>query len=69
VEDPMKKLVLAAMMSTMLLGSIFSMSILDTFLYQEFKDDLSKVSFKVIDKNDNAMLIIIDGVTYIYKIK
>jgi NAD kinase len=55
-------------MSVMLLTSIFSISLLEKMLLPVFKGDLSTVDYKVIDNSDSEMVIVIDGVTYIYKL-
>ncbi len=65
----MKKLFLATVMSTMLLSSMFSISLLEKLLLPEFKGDISQVAYKVVDNNDDEMVIEVSGVTYIYKLK
>jgi len=65
----MKKIAMTILVSLMLLGSLFSMTVLEKMLLPEFKGDISTVSYKLIESSDDVWVIEIDGVTYIYKLK
>jgi hypothetical protein len=65
----MKKLFLTAILSLVLLSSIFSITALEKLLLPEFKGDLSKVEYKIVEYSDDVMVIIVDGVAYILKLK
>lgn len=65
----MKKIAMLALLSLMLISSVFSISELEKLLLPEFTGDISIVSYKVIESNDDVWIVEIDGVTYIYKLK
>jgi hypothetical protein len=69
VEVPMKKLVLIALLSIMLTSSVFCISALEKLLLPEFKGDITTVDYKVVENTPEDLIVIIDGVTYVYKIK
>lgn len=67
----MKKLIITASMSLMLLSSVFSLSFKDIekIFLPEYKGDLKDVEYKVIADSETDLIIEIEGVTYIYKLK
>lgn len=65
----MKKLFLAAVMSSMLLTSVFAVTVLERLTLPKYTDDLSKVSYKLIESSDDVWVIEVNGVTYLVDIK
>ena len=65
----MKKFAMLALLSMMLISSVFSMSVFEKSILPVFTGDISTVSYKIIESNDDVWIVEIDGVTYIYKLK
>ena len=65
----MKKLTLVAALSIMLSSSVFAITALEKLFLPEFKEDLSTVSYKVVETTSDDVVINIDGKLYIIKNK
>lgn len=57
------------LLSVMLASSAFSISLVEKLLLPEFTGDLATVSYKIIESSDDLLIVEINGVTYIYKLK
>jgi len=69
VEVHMKKILMITLLSVMLASSAFSISLVEKLLLPEFTDDLATVSYKLVESSDDLLIVEINGVTYIYKLK
>jgi len=65
----MKKILMITLLSVMLASSAFSISLVEKLLLPEFTDDLATVSYKLVESSDDLLIVEINGVTYIYKLK
>jgi len=65
----MKKLTLIALLSIMLSSSAFCISALEKLFIPVFTGDLATVSYRVVESTNDDLIVIIDGVTYVYKLK
>jgi hypothetical protein len=65
----MKKLFITLILSVVVLTSLFSITDLEKMLLPEFKGDLSTVSYKIIEKDQDVMVVVIDGIAYLVKLK
>jgi len=63
----MKKLFLATLLSTMLMSSVFSITWLEKLIYPVYTGTLKEGQYKVIEKNEDLVLIEVDGELFIIK--